>query len=203
MRAPRSGAPGFGFRARSSFSRPPARLAPCRRFTGWPVPGFTFNSRSSMATVPLIIEAQNKKLGISDSIANFAATFGTSIGQNGCAGIYPAMLAVMIASTLGINPLDPAWLVSLILVTTISSFGIAGVGGSATFAALMVLSAMNLPVALAGFLISVEPLIDMGRTALNVSESMVAGAVSDRVLGENEMTIDNSKDAELDQVQAC
>lgn len=156
-----------------------------------------------MATVPLIIEAQNKKLGISDSIANFAATFGTSIGQNGCAGIYPAMLAVMIASTLGINPLDPAWLVSLILVTTISSFGIAGVGGSATFAALMVLSAMNLPVALAGFLISVEPLIDMGRTALNVSESMVAGAVSDRVLGENEMTIDNSKDAELDQVQAC
>lgn len=90
-----------------------------------------------------------------------------------------------------------------IQVTTISSFGIAGVDGGATFAALMVLSAMNLPVALVGFLISVEPLIDMGRTALNVSDSMVAGAVSGRILGENDMTVYNSKDAELDQVQAC
>jgi hypothetical protein len=168
----------------------------------WPVLGFAFSSRSSMATVPLTIEAQNKKLGISDSIANFAATFGTSIGQNGCAGIYPAMLAVMIAPTVGINPLDPAWLASLILVTTISSFGIAGVGGGATFAALMVLSVMNLPVALAGLLISVEPLIDMGRTALNVSDSMVAGAVSGRLLGEIDMKVYNSKDAELDQIQA-
>lgn len=168
----------------------------------WPVLGFAFSSRSSMATVPLTIEAQNKKLGISDGISNFAATFGTSIGQNGCAGIYPAMLAVMIAPTVGINPLDPAWLASLILVTTISSFGIAGVGGGATFAALMVLSAMNLPVALAGLLISVEPLIDMGRTALNVSDSMVAGAVSGRVLGEIDMAVYNSKDAELDQVTA-
>ena len=168
----------------------------------WPVLGFAFSSRSSMATVPLTIEAQNKKLGISDSIANFAATFGTSIGQNGCAGIYPAMLAVMIAPTVGINPLDPAWLASLVLVTTISSFGIAGVGGGATFAALMVLSVLNLPVALAGLLISVEPLIDMGRTALNVSDSMVAGAVSGKVLGEIDMTVYNSKDAELDQIQA-
>ena len=166
----------------------------------WPVLGFAFSSRSSMATVPLTVEAQNKKLGISDSVANFAATFGTSIGQNGCAGIYPAMLAVMIAPTVGIDPLNPAWLLTLVIVTALSSFGIAGVGGGATFAALMVLSALDLPVALAGLLISVEPLIDMGRTALNVSDSFVAGAVSGRILGEIDTTVYNNADAGLDGI---
>ena len=64
-----------------------------------------------------------------------------------------------------------------------------GVGGGATFAALIVLSAMNLPVALAGLLISIEPLIDMGRTAVNVSGSMTAGVLTGRVTGELDTTI--------------
>lgn len=50
------------------------------------------------------VATQNKLLGIPDGIANFAASFGATIGQNGCAGIYPAMLAVMIAPTVGVNP---------------------------------------------------------------------------------------------------
>jgi L-cystine uptake protein TcyP (sodium:dicarboxylate symporter family) len=79
---------------------------------------------------------------------------------------------------------------------TIGSVGVAGVGGGATFAALIVLSAMNLPVALAGLLISIEPLIDMGRTALNVSGSITAGTITSRVLGQTDMKIFNS-DAEL------
>nr|MBO2477869.1 L-cystine transporter [Bacillota bacterium] len=60
-------------------------------------------------------------------------------------------------------------------------FGVASVGGGATFAALLVLSLLNLPVGLAGLLISVEPLIDMGRTALNVSGSMLAGVLTSRI----------------------
>lgn len=88
------------------------------------------------------------------------------MGQNGCAGLYPAMLAVMIAPTIGINPLDPSFMLTLIAVITVSSFGIAGVGGGATFAALIVLSALDMPVALAGLLISIEPLIDMAEQPL-------------------------------------
>ena len=167
----------------------------------WPVLTFAFTSRTSMGTVPLTIECQNKKLGISEAIANFAATFGTTIGQNGCAGIYPAMLAVMIAPSVGINPLDPLWLGGLVAITALSSFGVAGVGGGATFAAIIVLSTMNLPIALAGLLISIEPLIDMGRTALNVSDAFVAGSVTGRLLGEIDLNTYNSKDLELDQVQ--
>lgn len=145
---------------------------------------FAFTSRSSAGTLPLNIQTQTKRLGVPDGIANFAGSFGLSIGQNGCAGVYPAMLAVMIAPTVGINPLDPSFIVTLIIIVAISSFGVAGVGGGATFAAIIVLSAMDLPIALAGVLISVEPLIDMGRTALNVSGSMTAGVLASRAVNE-------------------
>jgi L-cystine uptake protein TcyP (sodium:dicarboxylate symporter family) len=160
----------------------------------FPVLSFAFTSRSSAATLPLTIDTQTKKFGVDVGIANFAGTFGTSIGQNGCAGIYPAMLAVMIAPTVGINPLDPTFLISLVAVIILSSFGIAGVGGGATFASLVVLSSMGLPVALAGLLVSVEPLIDMGRTALNVSDSMVSGLVTGRVLKKIDTKVYNSFD---------
>lgn len=147
---------------------------------------FAFSSRSSAGTLPLTIEAQ-KKMGVSDGIANLAGSLGTSIGQNGCAGVYPAMLAIMIAPTMGINPMDPAFLIRLIFIVALASFGIAGVGGGATFAALVVLSALNFPVALAGLLIAIEPLIDMARTALNVSDSILTGVVTAKSMGELDM----------------
>ncbi|WP_025546270.1 L-cystine transporter [Vibrio parahaemolyticus] len=152
----------------------------------WPVLTFAFTSRSSAATIPLNIEAQVTKLNVPPAIANLSASFGATIGQNGCAGIYPAMLAVMVAPTMGINPLDVNFILSLIAIITISSFGIAGVGGGATFAALIVLPAMGLPVTIAALLISIEPLIDMARTALNVSGSMTAGTIASRVLKSSE-----------------
>ncbi|MGM0750899.1 MAG: L-cystine transporter [Bacillota bacterium] len=150
----------------------------------FPVLAFAFTSRSSAGTLPLNIQTQKNKLGVSEGIANFSGSFGLSIGQNGCAGVYPAMLAVMIAPTVGINPLTPSFILTLIVVVAISSFGVAGVGGGATFAAILVLSALDLPVALAGLLISVEPLIDMGRTAVNVSGAMTSGVITSKVTGD-------------------
>ncbi|NYE09055.1 hypothetical protein F4694_005912 [Bacillus niacini] len=145
---------------------------------------FAFTSRSSAGTLPLTIKTQTKDLGVSEGIANFAGSFGLTIGQNGCAGVYPAMLAIMVAPAAGIDPLSPGFILSLILVVAISSFGVAGVGGGATFAALIVLSVMNLPVAIVGLLISVEPLIDMGRTALNVSGAITSGVLTSKATGE-------------------
>lgn len=135
---------------------------------------FAFTSRSSAGALPLNVQTQTRRLGVPEGIANFAATFGLSIGQNGCAGIYPAMLAIMVAPVANVE-IDLQFIVTLIAVVIISSFGVAGVGGGATFASILVLSTLNLPVTLAGVLISVEPLIDMGRTALNVNDSMLAG----------------------------
>ncbi|MCS5431798.1 cation:dicarboxylase symporter family transporter, partial [Staphylococcus aureus] len=135
---------------------------------------FAFTSRSSAGALPLNVQTQKNRLGVPDGIANFSASFGLSIGQNGCAGIYPAMLAIMVAPAAGVE-VNLQFILSVIGIVVISSFGVAGVGGGATFASIIVFSTLILPVALAGVLISVEPLIDMGRTALNVNDSMLAG----------------------------
>ncbi|NNE60929.1 MAG: cation:dicarboxylase symporter family transporter, partial [Woeseia sp.] len=88
-----------------------------RYFTNvWPVLTFAFSSRSSAATIPLNVETQIEKLGVPTPIANLSATFGATIGQNGCAGIYPAMLATMVAPTLGISSLDPSFIAGLVAI---------------------------------------------------------------------------------------
>lgn len=172
-------------------------VSPKEYFTKiWPVLTFAFTSRSSAATIPLNVEAQIGKLRVPPAIANLSASFGATIGQNGCAGIYPAMLAVMVAPSVGIDPMSVHFILSLVAIITISSFGIAGVGGGATFAALIVLPAMGLPVTIAALLISIEPLIDMARTALNVSGAMTAGTITSRIMGEK------ATDAEAQAQQA-
>ena len=131
-----------------------------------------------------------EELGVRPPVANLSATFGATIGQNGCAGIYPAMLAVMIAPTMGVDPLSLSFIAGLVAIVAISSFGIAGVGGGATFAALVVLPAMGFPVTVAALLISIEPLIDMARTALNVNGAMTAGVITNRMLGDEAAAAD-------------
>lgn len=144
---------------------------------------FAFISRSSAASIPMNIEIQTEMLSIPKAIASFTATLGATIGQNGCAGIYPAMLATMTAPAVGINITDPVWIVTLIGTVTLSAVGVAGVGGGATFAALIVLTILHLPITVVALLISIEPLIDMGRTALNVNGTLVASGITSRLLG--------------------
>lgn len=152
----------------------------------YPVLLFAFGSRSSMAALTMNTQAQHEELGVDEVSSDLSATFGATIGQNGCAGIYPAMVAVMAMQSVG-NDITIGWLVMLVIVITISSFGIAGVGGGASFAAIAVLSMMGLPVTMAAILISVEPLLDMARTALNVSDSMLAGVVVSKMDNELDM----------------
>lgn len=146
----------------------------------WPVLSFAFTSRSSAGSLPLNIETQTKVLGVDDASANFAGTFGLSIGQNGCAGIFPATLVAIIAPTMGIDITNPMYILTIMAVVAISSFGVAGVGGGATFAALIVLGSLGLPISIVGLVISVEPIIDMARTMLNVNDSIVAGIISSK-----------------------
>ena len=105
------------------------------------------------------------------------------------------MLATIVAPTVGINVHSLSFILMLIVVVTISSFGVAGVGGGATFASLIVLGSMNLPVAIVGLVISVEPLIDMARTLVNVSDSMVAGVVTSHRIHELNRDVLNDQEA--------
>lgn len=160
------------------------RVSPVTYFKkAFPVLSFAFVSRSSAGALPLNIETQHRTFGVDAASANLAASFGMSIGQNGCAGVYPAMLATIVAPTVGIDVLSPSFFVPLIAVVAVSSFGVAGVGGGATFASLIVLGTMGLPIEVVAVLASVEPLIDMARTALNVSDSMVAGITASNATG--------------------
>ena len=161
-----------------------------------PVLVFGFGSRSSMAAIPLNIETQTGRLGVDEETANLSATFGASIGQNGCAGIYPAMLAIMSAQIMGVS-IDFSFILYLLAVIAISSFGIAGVGGGATFAAIAVLTIMGLDIHIAAILISVEALIDMGRTALNISDSILSGLLTAKRNGTLDRQIYNSNDLVL------
>ena len=157
--------------------------------------GFAFVSRTSAGALPLNIETQRHALGVDAASANLSGSFGLSIGQNGCAGIYPAMLATIIAPTVGINVMDPMFIITLIGTVVISSFGVAGVGGGATFASLIVLGTLGLPIEISAILASVEPLIDMGRTAVNVSDAMISGITASNATGQLDREVFNNKEA--------
>lgn len=171
------------------------KVSPIQYFKkAWNVLSFAFTARSSAAALPLNIATQENAMGVDATTANFAATFGLSIGQNGCAGLYPAMLVAIIAPQVGYDLSNPMTWVTIAVTIAISSFGVAGVGGGATFASLIVFGTLGLPVEIIGLMVSIEPIIDMGRTALNVNDSILAGVVTSKRIGtfSDDMMNDNS-----------
>ena len=142
---------------------------------------FAFTSRSSAATLPLTIQAQTEGLGVDDASANLSSSFGVTIGQNGCAGIYPALVATVVAKALGWDVASVGFLALLVIYVVITSFGIGGVGGGATNATILLLSLFGLPIDLVAILISVDFIVDMARTALNVNDSILAGVITSKL----------------------
>jgi L-cystine uptake protein TcyP (sodium:dicarboxylate symporter family) len=163
---------------------------------------FAFTSRSSLATLPLTTSTLYETMGVDIGTSNLAASLGTSIGQNGCAGIYPAMLVMMVAPAVG-RPITPGFFILTVIVVTFASIGIAGVGGGATFAGITVLSILGLPVGIAGLLIAVEPMIDMARTALNVSDGMLSAIIAGKFTGGLNKDIYNDKTVQLSKKTAA
>ena len=135
-----------------------------------------------MGTLPVTIETLEKEVGVSSPTANFTATLGTTIGMNGCAGVFPAVIAIMIANMNGIA-ITPVFLISLITVIALGSFGMAGVPGTAYIAATVVLGGMGLPFDPVAIVFPIDSIIDMGRTAVNVNGAMVISTVVDKEMG--------------------
>jgi hypothetical protein len=147
-----------------------------------------FSSRSSVGTLPYTITNLDENIGVSGQTANFVATMGSTLGMNGCAGIFPAMLGVMLAYATGVD-VNISFLVLLVTVVTIGSIGIAGVPGTATVAATVTLNGIGLGayVSEIGAVFGIDPIVDMGRTMLNVTGSMVSAVVVDRWEGNFDM----------------
>ena len=102
-----------------------------------------FTSRSSMGVLPLTVETLTHRLGVSTTTANTVASFGTTAGMQGCAGVFPGLVVVYIANVSGI-PFDLTLFIMSIVVIALGSIGIAGVPGTATMAASVSLSGTGL-----------------------------------------------------------
>ncbi|NEW62746.1 cation:dicarboxylase symporter family transporter [Granulicatella sp. zg-ZJ] len=142
---------------------------------------FAFSSRSSVGTLPYTLNTLEEQMGVSKQNARFIATLGTTIGMNGCAGVFPAMLGVLLAKATG-QTLDVSFIVTLILVVTIGSVGIAGVPGTATVAATVTLNGLGLGSYMnqIGAVFGIDPIVDMGRTMLNVTGALLSSVIVDK-----------------------
>ena len=134
-----------------------------------------FTSRSSLGTLPVTIESLTDNVGVESGTASFVGSLGSNMGLNGCSGIYPALMIVTIANMAGVT-MDFSFYAMALIVITISSLGIAGLPGTATMAVSVVLSGLGLGsyFQLAGGILAIDPILDMGRTMLNVNGTMTS-----------------------------
>ncbi|MGJ8691897.1 MAG: dicarboxylate/amino acid:cation symporter [Thalassotalea sp.] len=133
---------------------------------------FAFSTASSNATIPITLETATKKLGVNNAISSFTVPLGATINMDGTA-IMQGVATVFIAQVFNVDLTISDFLV-VILTATLASIGTAGVPGVGLIMLAMVLTQVGLPVEGVGLIIGVDRLLDMTRTAVNVTgDSMV------------------------------
>lgn len=155
-------------------------LNPVSFFRGaWPAIQLGFVSRSSIGTLPVTEAVTETSLGVPRAYAAFAVPFGATTKMDGCAAIYPAIAAIFVAQFFGVHL---AWsdYVLIVFVSVIGSAATAGLTG-ATVMLTLTLSTLGLPLEGAGLLLAIDPILDMGRTAVNVAgQALVPTIVAKR-----------------------
>jgi Na+/H+-dicarboxylate symporter len=155
-------------------------LPPLRYFAGaWPAIQLAFVSRSSVGTLPVTERVTEQNLGVPRSYASFAVPLGATTKMDGCAAIYPALAAIFVAQFFGVDLGITDYLL-IALVSVIGSAATAGVTGAVVMLTLT-LSTLGLPLAGVGLLLAIDPILDMGRTAVNVAgQALVPTIVAKR-----------------------
>jgi Na+/H+-dicarboxylate symporter len=154
-------------------------LSPFHFFAkAWPAIELGFVSRSSIATLP-VTQNITEKLGVPLAYAAFAVPLGATTKMDGCASIYPAIAAIFVAQFYGVA-LGVEEYVLIVLVSVLGSAATAGMTG-ATVMLTLTLSTLGLPLQGVGLLLAIDPILDMGRTAVNVAgQALVATIVAKR-----------------------
>jgi Na+/H+-dicarboxylate symporter len=155
-------------------------LSPLRWFAGaWPAIQLAFVSRSSIGTLPVTERVTEQDLGVPRSYASFAVPLGATTKMDGCAAIYPALAAIFVAQFFGVDLSVTDYLL-IALVSVVGSAATAGVTGAVVMLTLT-LSTLGLPLAGVGLLLAIDPILDMGRTAVNVAgQALVPTIVAKR-----------------------
>ncbi|GAA2911433.1 Na+/H+-dicarboxylate symporter [Microbacterium keratanolyticum] len=137
-------------------------------FSGvWPAVQLAFVSRSSIGTLPLTERVTERNLGVPRAYASFAVPFGATTKMDGCAAIYPAIAAIFVAQFFGIE-LNFVQYLLIVIVSVVGSAATAGTTGAIVMLTLT-LSTLGLPLEGVGLLLAIDPILDMGRTAVNVA----------------------------------
>lgn len=151
-------------------------LSPVKFFTGmWPAIQLGFVSRSSIGTLPVTEQLTERNLGVPRGYASFAVPLGATTKMDGCAAIYPAVAAIFVAQFFGVDLSLTDYLL-IVLVSVVGSAATAGTTGAIVMLTLT-LSTLGLPLAGVGLLLAVEPILDMGRTAVNVAGQALVPAI--------------------------
>ncbi|WP_415329590.1 dicarboxylate/amino acid:cation symporter [Clostridium perfringens] len=169
-----------------------ARMNPLKFFKGiFPAQVVAFTSQSSYGTLPVTIKSLVEGVGVSENIASFVAPLGSTIGLNGCGGFYPAIVAIFAANVFNVELTIYSYIL-IVLTAIISSIGIAGVPGSATMSTTVMLAALGLPIEALAMVIAVDSIIDMIRTATNVTGASVAALIVDKTEKRKEYKVEES-----------
>ena len=140
-----------------------------------PIVMFGFSTASSNATMPITLETVEEKMGVKNSVASFTVPLGATINMDGTA-IMQGVATVFIAQVYQID-IGLAGYLTVILTATLASIGTAGVPGVGLVTLALVLQQVGLPVEGIALIIGVDRLLDMLRTALNVTGDSVVSCV--------------------------
>lgn len=161
-----------------------------------PVMGFAFSTATSNATIPLSIDTLERKMGVSRRISSFTIPLGATINMDGTS-IMQGVAVVFIAQAYGIA-LTPMDYVTVIATATLASIGTAGVPSVGLVTLSMVLTSVGLPIEGIGFIMGIDRILDMSRTAVNIT----GDAVCTTIVAQQNQALDkevfNKKEAELE-----
>ncbi|MCT8125929.1 dicarboxylate/amino acid:cation symporter [Alishewanella sp. BS5-314] len=140
-----------------------------------------YSSASSYGTLPVSFKVATEDLKVSKNYASFVLPLGATINMDGCGGIFPAIAAIFIAHLYGI-PLQTTDYLLIAGTATLASVGTAGVPGTAMVMLTVTLSVVGLPLEGIAFIAAVDRIVDMMRTATNVTGDLMVA----RVIGQQE-----------------
>jgi Na+/H+-dicarboxylate symporter len=152
------------------------RVSPVRFFEKLRDPmSVAFGTASSGATLPVTLRTVETRLGVDESVASFTVPLGATINMDGTA-IMQGVATVFIAQVYGVE-IPPSGYLTIVLTATLASIGTAGVPGVGTVMLAMVLQQMSLPVEGIGLILGVDRLLDMARTAVNITGDAAVSVV--------------------------
>ncbi|AKJ91211.1 dicarboxylate/amino acid:cation symporter [Clostridium botulinum] len=137
----------------------------------WPVMIFALSTSSSNATIPMNLETCERKFGVDKSVASFTIPLGATINMDGTA-IMQGVAALFIAQMYGINVTFNQQ-ITIILIATLASIGTSGVPSAGVVMLSMVLQQIGLPLEGVGLVLSVDRIVDMVRTTVNITGDAV------------------------------